>query len=442
MKIIMGYKWIIVFLLSITCGNLRAENWAQWRGPNLNGSTSEKNLPVSWSPSSSNIFWITPLPGASAATPIVWEDTVFISTPDDQKDLHLLCINAKDGKIKWQRKVSTGNRVVNQNNMASPSPVTDGKIVIIMFGTGDIAAFDFDGNQKWKRSLADEYGKFATMYLYSSSPLLFNGKLYIQVLQRNDPNAYPHSKDNNPTRESFLLCLDPLTGKNLWRHIRQTDATMESMESYATPMPHKIKNGFEILIVGGDYLTGHNPDDGEEIWRCGGLNARRTNMQKNWYRVVPSPVLANGIIVVCAPKGSPVIGIKEGGKGLITDTHIAWTCTETTSDWSTPLFYNNKIFVLNGDKRTLTKLDPTTAKVIWSGYLGVSERIWSSPTGADNKIYMISEKGTVIVCSADDQFKIIATNPLDESLTRTSVAISGSRIFLRTAKNLYCIGNK
>ena len=97
---------------------------------------------------------------------------------------------------------------------------------------------------------------------------------------------------------------------------------------------------------------------------------------------------------------------------------------------------------MDGGKRTLTKLDPATGKVVWTGYLGVSERIWSSPTGADNKIYMISEKGTVIVCSAEDQFKIIATNPLDESLTRTSVAISGSRIFLRTAKNLYCIGNK
>lgn len=442
MKRIVLYKLAIVFLLSIACGALQSENWAQWRGPYLNGSTSEKNLPVSWSPPSSNVLWTTPLPGPSAATPIIWEDTVFVTTPDDAKDLHLFCINAKDGKIKWQRKVSTGNRVVNQNNMASPSPVTDGKIVISMFGTGDIAAFDFDGNQKWKRSLADEYGKFALMYLYSSSPLLFNGKLYIQVLQRNDPNAYPHSKDNNPTRESFILCLDPSTGKTLWRHTRKTDASMESMESYATPIPHKIKNGFEILIVGGDYLTGHNVDTGDEFWRCGGINARKTDMQRNWYRIVPSPVPANDVIVVCAPKGSPVIGIKENGKGLITDTHIAWTCSETTSDWSTPLFYNNYLFVMDGGKRTLTKLDPATGKVVWTGYLGVSERIWSSPTGADNKIYMISEKGTVIVCSAEDQFKIIATNPLDESLTRTSVAISGSRIFLRTAKNLYCIGKK
>lgn len=439
MKTIKAYIYLLLLTLSLS---VTGENWGHWRGPNYNGSTSETALPISWNPPASNVLWITPMPGVSAATPVIWENSVFVSSPDEQKDLYLLCINKKDGKIRWQKKVSTGNRTVNLNNMATPSPVTDGKIVIAMYGTGDIAAFDFDGNLKWQRSLASEFGKFAIMYLYGASPLLYNGKLYIPVLQRNDPKAYPHSADNIPTRESFLLCLDPETGKTLWRHIRQTDATMESMESYTTPIPHNGKYGLEILLVGGDYVTAHKPESGEEIWRCGGLNPRQTDMQKNWFRIVPTPVPTGDFIVVCAPKGQPVIGIRDGGKGLVTDTHIAWVCKETTSDWSTPLYYKNRLFVLDGAKRTLTCLKPSSGRVLWSGYLGVDERIWSSPSGADDKIYMISEKGTTIVCDAGSQFKILAKNPLDESPTKSSIAISGGCLFLRTAKNLYCISNK
>ncbi|MGC8886762.1 MAG: PQQ-binding-like beta-propeller repeat protein [Verrucomicrobiia bacterium] len=436
----MKHKKLFILILTLIVGsNLLAENWPQWRGPNFNGSTSETGLPIGWN-TNSGVSWVTPLPGAGAATPAVWENYVFVSTPDEQKDLHLLCIDGKNGNIKWQKKVSTGNRVVDLNNMASPSPITDGKIVIVMFGTGDIAAFDFEGNLKWQRSLASEFGKFAIMYLYGASPLLYQGKLYIPVLQRNNPKAYPHSQDDKPTRESFLLCLDPATGKTLWRNIRQTDAVNESMESYTTPIPHNGKNGLEILLLGGDYITAHNPQTGEEIWRCGGINPRQTDMQRNWFRIVPSPVPAGDIIAICAPKGQPVIGIRDGGKGLVTDSHIVWVCKETTSDWSTPLFYRNKLFVLDGGKRTLSCLEPGSGKVIWSGQLGVSERIWSSPTGADNKIYMMSEKGTLIVCEAGDEFKIIATSILNESPTRASVAISGGRLFLRTAKNLYCIG--
>ncbi|MGC8744620.1 MAG: PQQ-binding-like beta-propeller repeat protein [Verrucomicrobiia bacterium] len=435
----LNYIALAIFVLT---ANMLAENWPQWRGPYFNGSTTEKNLPAGWDADTNNILWVAPMPGVSAATPAVWEDSVFVSTPDEQQDLYLLCIDAKNGKTKWQKKVSTGNRVVNLNNMASPSPVTDGKIVISMFGTGDTAAFDFNGNLKWQKSLATEYGKFAIMYLYGCSPMLYQGKLYIQVLQRNNPKAYPHSNDNIPTRESFLLCLDPETGKTLWRHIRSTDAINESMESYATPIPNNGINGLEILVVGGDYLTAHNPQTGEEIWRCGGINPRQTETEKNWFRIVPSPVPANNIITVCSPKDHPVIGIKDGGKGLVTESNIVWICKETTSDWSTPLFYKNKLFVVNGARRILSCLDPSSGKVLWSGNLGVSERVWSSPTGADDKIYLMSEKGTLIVCEAGEQFKIISTNPLQESPTKSSVAVSNGRLFLRTAKNLYCIGKK
>src|SRR5215510_206753 len=140
------------------CG--RAENWPQWRGPFFNGSTTETDLPAEWS-KTNNVMWITPLPGYSGATPVVWDDSVFVSSPDEQKNLRLICIGRGDGRVRWQQVVGTGNQEKGRNNMASPSPLTDGKSVFVMFGTGKLAAFDFSGRQLWTRDLATEYGKFS-----------------------------------------------------------------------------------------------------------------------------------------------------------------------------------------------------------------------------------------------------------------------------------------
>src|SRR5690242_8075849 len=145
----------------------RAENWPQWRGPFFNGSTGETNLPVQWS-KTENVAWVTPLPGYSGATPVIWDDLVFISSPDSQKNLLLLCVQESTGKVRWQKVVANGDREKGRNNMASPSPVTDGKAVFIMFGTGEVAAFDLAGKQLWARNLSKEYGRLSINWLYGS----------------------------------------------------------------------------------------------------------------------------------------------------------------------------------------------------------------------------------------------------------------------------------
>jgi len=421
---------------------LLAENWPQWRGPAFNGSSPETGLPTKWS-RTEGLVWAAPLPGYAGSTPIVWGGYVFVNTPDEQKNLLLICLNRKDGSVRWKKQVAAGDIVKGRNNMASPSPATDGKRIIAMFGTGDVAAFDLDGKELWRRDLAREYGKFANMWIYGASPLLFDGKLFIQVLQRDTPANYAHAKDDKPTRESFLLCLDPATGKDLWRHVRDTDAQRESRESYATPLPFKGPAGWEIILVGGDYVTGHDPATGAEIWRSAGLNPRQTDTQKYSYRIVPSPVAARDMVVACGPKGQPVIAVKAGGKGDITQSHRAWTFSDVTPDWSTPLYYQNQLFILDGNKRILARVDPKTGEKKWSGEIDPSAQIWSSPTGADGKIYCVNEQGTVIVASAGGEFKILGANSFgDESPTRSSVVVSNGELFVRTAKNLYCIGGR
>jgi outer membrane protein assembly factor BamB len=413
----------------------RGENWPQWRGPYFNGSTTETNLPAQWS-KTENVAWVAPLPGQAGATPVVWEDSVFVSSPDEQKRLLLLCLDRKTGQVRWQKVVSEGDRQVGLNNAASPSPATDGKRVFVMLATGDVAAFDFAGQELWKRNLAKEYGRFANMWMLGSSPLLYGGKLYVQVLQSNPrPDDYTHALGDPPARESFLLCLDPQTGTNLWRQVRPTDAISESQEAYTSPMPCAGAQGTEILVLGADYVTAHSADTGAELWRCGGLNVRK---EHHW-RMVPSAVVAEGLIIACAPRGDPVLAIKDNGKGLVTDTHIAWKLKEYPSDCVTPLFYQHKLYVLDGDHQVMTCLDPLTGTQKWQGNLGVKEIFRASPTGADGKIYCLSESGNAVVLEAGDELKILAIIRLGESPVRSSIAVAHGDLFIRTAKSLYCV---
>jgi outer membrane protein assembly factor BamB len=429
----------LVLLVAMSAASaVFAENWPQWRGPNFNGSTGETNLPTQWT-KTENIAWVASLPGYSGATPAVWGDLVFVSSPDEDKNLLLLCLDRKSGRVLWQRKVAAGNFEKGRNNSASPSPVTDGKRVFVLFATGDLAAFDFSGKELWHRNLATDYGRFAIMWIYGSSPMLYRDKLYVQVLQHGEvPENYSHAQDGKPDRDSFLLCLDPATGTNLWRHVRPTDAISEAQEAYTTPVPCEGGNGSEIVVVGGNYVTAHSASDGTELWRCAGLNSRG---EKFW-RIVPSAVIADGLVIACGPKRDPVLAIKDGGRGLVTATNLAWEFTEFPSDCPTPLFYQQRLFILDGDRQVLTCLEPQTGRKLWQGHFAVREIFRASPTGADGKIYCISENGTVVVLSAGDEFKVLATIPMGEPPVRASIAAAAGELFIRTAKNLYCVANR
>ena len=412
-----------------------AADWPQWRGPAFNGSSPEAGLPSELN-LSSNLIWKFPLAAASAATPIVSGDRVFVSGLDGDRHLLLTCLQRKDGAKLWEKTIGVGAAKSDRNNTASPSPVTDGKRVFALFGTSDLAAFDLDGNNLWSRNLGKEFGRFAIMWIYGSSPVLYDGHLFVQVLQRNPrPEDYGHALGDAPERESYVLCIDPSTGRDLWRQIRKTDSTKESQESYTTPFPYEGKDRRELIVVGGDYVTGHDLKTGEEFWR-----ARLYEKRDDWYRIVASPVGASGLIYASGPKGQPLVAFREGGKGNVTETQVAWSSKEGHTDWSTPLLYRDRLFVVDGAKKTVSCFDPKTGVRKWSGSLGVSESVWASPTGADGKLYLISERGAVFVLEAGDEFKILSRTDLAEEPVRASIAVARGQVFVRTAKNLYCFG--
>ncbi len=413
-------------LLAGTALIVQAGNWPQWRGPHFDGSSDETNLPTTWD-KTTGLRWTAPLPGEGHATPIVWDNAVFVISPDENRAIQLLCLDSRTGERRWQQQLGEGNRIMGRNNMGSCSPVTDGQTVWAMCGTGDLMAFDFSGQKLWATNIING-GRFTIQWLYGSSPLLYKNHLYIEVLQRADDGGGGHP--------SCLLCLDPKTGRELWRHERKTDAVGESQEAYTTPTPSETGGRTEILIAGGDYLTAHDPETGEELWRGGGLRNMRALSSS---RLVPSPVVGDDLVFVSGAKRNPLLAFHDGGSGDVTESRLAWKYTEYPTDCVTPLFYEGKLFEFDGDRQMLVCLDPQTGKPVWQRQAGIREVFRASPTGADGKIYCLSENATAVVFSAADG-KVLSTIKLEEGMTHATIVAAENSLFVRTARNLYCVG--
>ena len=416
------------------------QDWMNWRGPSYNGSTEAKSLPVKFSPTE-GIKWAATLPGPTAATPIVQGGNVYITAADiDKQQLVAYCLDRSTGKIKWQDAMGSGYQPGGQGNKvrldershyAAPSPVTDGKRVVFFFGNGDLAAFTPAGKKLWQRNLQRDYGDFAFQWTFSSSPLLWREKLYIQILQRNQPVG-PRGKGKP---ESFLLALNPNTGVELWRSVRPSDAIMESRESYGTPVPQLVNGKPQLIISGGDVVSGHDPENGKELWRWGTWNEAH---REAYWRQVPSAVVGDGVVMVCAPKRAPVYAAKLDGSGL------AWKSEErgnVTSDVPTPCFAQGKFYVLSDVKKSLSCVESKAGSIVWSVPTPSRQMCWGSPTLADGKLYVIDLNGVVFVFEATTG-KLLAENPMDTegSDIRSSIAVAYNNLFIRTKDKLYCVG--
>src|SRR6202171_6116517 len=231
-----------------------AENWPQWRGPTLNGVSSEKNLPTHWT-TTENVTWKAPMPSWSGAPPIIWDDAIFLNVAEGNS-LFLWRLDRKQGAVIWKKHLGDGNVKMRKQNMSSPSPVTDGNSVFVMTGTGILKGFDFQGKELWARDIQKDYGHFGLNWGYASSPLLFEDSLFVQVLHG--------MKTDEP---SYVLRIDKRTGKTLWKVERPTSATHESPDSYTTPALLRYGSTVELVITGGGCVTGHDLATGKELWR-------------------------------------------------------------------------------------------------------------------------------------------------------------------------------
>jgi len=398
-----------------------ADNWPQWRGPSLDGISQEKKLPLFWN-RKSNITWELVLPSFSGSTPIVWGESIFLNVADGS-DLYLWCINRNNGELKWKKHLGSGNVEKRKHNMSSPSPVTDGKSVFIMTGTGVLKGFDFNGNPLWTRNIPKDYGQLGMNFGYGSSPLLYRESLYIQVLHgmfTDDP--------------SYVLRINSKNGQTAWKKERNTDAVHESPDSYSTPTVVNTDRGIELIVTGGDCVTGHNLENGKELWRINGFNP---NNSRN-YRVVASPVAMKDLVYV-PTRVKPLMAIRPGGSGDVTESHSVWKF-QNGPDVPTPVV-DDTYFYSVSDNGVMWCLDAKSGKRIWGGNRLKPGTYTSSPVLADGKIYVSNEDGLTTVIKTGPTFKILAENPLNDYCL-SSPAISDGQIFIRTAGRLFCIGQR
>jgi outer membrane protein assembly factor BamB len=399
----------------------RAENWPHWRGPAHNGVSGETNLPVKWS-KAEGVTWRLALPEWSGSTAIVWGERIFLNVAEGQ-DLFLWAIDRTKGEPLWKRHLSGGNHRERKQNMSSPSPVTDGSRVWVMTGTGILKAFDMAGKELWTRDIPKDYGPFGLNWGYASSPLLHGDSLYVQVLHG--------MKTDDP---SYLLRIDKASGKTLWRVERPTKAIRESPDSYTTPALVVHKEGTEIVITGGDAVTGHDPATGKELWRSDGLNP--TNNPA--YRIVASPIFYNGI-VYAPTRERPLLALRPGGRGDVTETHRVWSF-DSGPDVPTPVTDGTHFYIVR-DNGVMFCLDARTGKVVYGPERLRPGTYSGSPVLADGKIYVTNEEGVTMVVKAGPRFEILAENELGE-YTLSSPAISDGQLLIRTESALYAIGKR
>jgi outer membrane protein assembly factor BamB len=391
-------------------------------------------MPATWS-KTDNVSWVASLPGHSSATPVIADGKVFLSSTDrDSDNLLALCLDARSGKELWRKVLGATDRNVPRNNMATPSPVTDGKHVYFMYGSGDLAGLDYEGNVLWSRNIEAEYGNISIKYGYSSSPLFYDGKLYILVQRRHTAYRSPKST----TLDAFILAVDPKTGGNIWKQPRKTDALDESLDSYSSPILYQDRGRVIILVIGSDYATANDPVTGKELWRYG-YAKQKSKRGRN----ITSPVTGEGFVFGVPARGSDgLFALKSEGEGILADDNVIWRFDGPSPDVSTPLYYKGNLYVLDGRKGgVLTCLDASTGRQKWQGKLGGSAPWRASVTAADDKLYCISEAAEAVVLAAgDEKFNILSRIDMEDEPVQASIAIADSRLFIRTANKLFCIG--
>ena len=422
MKYILRNILTLLLGVFILVGSLSAENWHQWRGPNNDGISHETDVPIQWS-QTENVKWRLPLPGEAASTPVVWEDKIFLTSAEGNA-LVLMCIST-EGEELWKQTVGHGNRSVRggEGNSAAPSPVTDGEHVWAFLGTGDLVCYDFDGNQVWHTNLAERYGSFNLYFVMSTTPLIDKDRLYIHLIHSN---AW------------LVLALDKMTGKEIWKHKRESDATDECEQAYTSPILYRDAEREYLVVHGADYVTAHSLEDGSEIWRCGGLNPVMGYNPS--LRFVASPVATEGLIVVPSAKNGPVLGIDPAAKGDITDSKWQlWKLRQGTPDVPSPVIHDGLVYLCR-ERGDLICLDAETGEQLYRERTH-RHRHRASPVYANGHIYLTSRDGLVNVVKTGRAFEIVASNSLGEVIAASPV-ISNGVLYLRSYQALYAIGGE
>jgi outer membrane protein assembly factor BamB len=437
--------FMILSMILIGTGRISAQNWPGWRSDG-SGISPEKNLPMKWS-EDEGVKWKIPIPGAGHSSPIVWENRIFVTTavaedpnvesfkggvymggnrnkPDESEYAYrIICIDTDQGNILWSKAVTRQNpktRRHTKNTYASETPVTDGKYIFASFGSVGLYCVDFDGNLIWQRDLG--LMRRRSGWGTGSSPVLFRNTVIFNCDSDDD---------------SYIAAFDKATGDPVWRTERKEGA------SWGTPFLFEAEGRTTIVTNATRRMRGYDAVTGKLLWECSGGSMIP----------VPSPVAAQGLVFLSSGhslgflKPQPIIAVRPGASGDITPSRgqsqsdgVAWSYRSGGAYVPSPIAIGEYLYVPQ-DRGSLTCYEAKTGKVVYENQkLGTRNTITASPIAGDGKIYVQTEDGECYVVKQGPEFEILAVNKLEEIFC-ASPAVSSGKIFLRSRKHLYCIGN-
>mgnify|MGYP003643637786 FL=1 len=436
----------LTFCLTLMMSSpLQAENWPSWRGPTQNGISTEKGIPTEFAgEDSKNVAWKVALPGPAGATPVVWGDRIFLTSPvveyvvnedgvkapkEQPQPLMLMCFNTS-GKELWSRQIAESSQTArgDEGNAASPSPVTDGEHVWSFMGTGDLACFDFDGNEIWSFNVQDRYGKFDIQFGMTSTPVVEGDYLYMAILHG--------SMSSGETGYAKIIRIDKRTGKANYAVDRPSEATYENTHSYASPILYQDDHQKYLIVHGGDYTTAHRLEDGSEIWRVGDMNPEEN--YNRYLRFVASPSYGDGVVVCPTAKNGPVVCVDADSKGNVThnDKFELWRAEKTT-DVPSPLVYDGLTYICRQDGSVFC-VESRSGEEVYPLHRTHPQRHRASPILVDGHIYLTARDGRITVFKAGREFEIVAENDLGEDMSSSPV-VSNGVMYLRSFGHLWAI---
>jgi outer membrane protein assembly factor BamB len=415
----MRTRFVVGLLILFAATTARAEDWPTWRGPRLDGTSTEKNIPTRWS-ATENVAWKTEIPGIGHSSPIVSGDRVFVTSCVEKDEKRMLyCLERTGGKILWERTVLTSplEKKHKLNSFSSSTPATDGKHVWVSFLDYPkmvVVCYDFDGKEVWRKWP----GTLLSVHGFCSSPVLHKDLLILN----GDQDA---PKDST----GYLVALDKKTGEEKWRADRPNKT-----RSYCTPIliEAKGKPGVTQLVLSGSKcVTSYEADTGKLLWIIDGPTEQ----------YVASLVFLDDLLFLTT--GFPefhLMGIRPDGEGNVTKTHVAWhhpkLSPKEASYVPSPIAHDGHFFVVS-DRGLLTCLEAKTGKRLWMEQLGHHHS--ASPVLADGHFYFADDDGMMWVLKAGDKFEVTAKNSIGEECY-ASPAVSHGQLFIRGLNHLYCIG--
>ena len=413
------YLFCIAAFVAVAPKVSSAENWPGFRGPTRQGISHENDVPTNWS-TTSNIVWKSPVPGQGWSSPIVFGDHVYLTTATEKgASFRLLCFDRLTGSILWNRQVlrqEPGNKQ-GLNSYATSTPVTDGQMVFVVAFDGSIAAVSTDGAVIWTNRDYEYYSQHGL----AVSPILYED-LLIVAFDGSSSGPNPKVGWQIPWDKAVIVALDKNTGEARWEAKRGS-----SRIAHVTPQVFGDNGVDQLISSAGDVVQGFDLKTGRRIWTASSTGEG----------VVPSLVVGEGLVFSTSGFGDSAIrAVRIGGKGDVTDTHIAWETSEDVPKVPSMLYVKPWLFLIT-ESSVAKCLRAATGEVLWRQRLGT--RFSASPVWADGRVYFLSEKGETVVIEAGPEFKVLARNNLGEKCC-ASPAVSQGDIFIRSESSLFCIG--